>query len=625
MTLRSLLHVWARGGKNEGAIRGRERATPVLEPLEDRTAPARLTVTSAADAHQEGLLTLREAVALANADARNGQSDTIAFDDGLGSATITLTAGELRLSAASGGATETIDGSGRITLSGNNVSRVFHLDPFARAELLGLVITGGRGTEYGGGIWNEAGTLAVRGCTLSGNSTRNTGGGIFNGNMLTVEGSTFQGNTAGYGGAGIENQGSLAVRDSTFTGNSASIGGGIENEGTGTLTVSDSTFAGNSASVDGGGGIANYDDPATVNNCTFLGNSAYYGGGGILTFNGRMTVSNCTFAGNTANNGEGNGGGIVSYSVMPNSLTVSSSTFAGNSARFSGGAFTYGDPLSLNNSIVAGNMARVGPDVYGELGSRSSYNLIGDGTALSGIRDGTNHNRVGTAGAPVDPLLAPLGNYGGPTQTFALLPVSPALGAGGPSAALTAPVDDAATSLSVDYAAGLAVSPGLTIQIDSELLLITAVNATGNTFTVVRGVGGSAAAAHDAGAGLYAATDQRGAPRLVNGGLDIGAFQSQPAAWLVLSTSGPVSAGEAFTLTMTAYDAYGAVAIGYAGTVALSGTDPDAQLPPDYSFQPEDGGTHDFAVTLQASGSTVTLTVRDSAGNLAGSLDVVVG
>lgn len=40
--------------------------------------------------------------------------------------------------------------------------------------------------------------------------------------------------------------------------------------------------------------------------------------------------------------------------------------------------------------------------------------------------DGKNNNIVGVA----NPGLAPLGNYGGPTQTVALLPGSPAIDAG---------------------------------------------------------------------------------------------------------------------------------------------------------------------------------------------------
>jgi hypothetical protein len=88
----------------------------------------------------------------------------------------------------------------------------------------------------------------------------------------------------------------------------------------------------------------------------------------------------------------------------------------------------------LQNTLVAGNRAsNPGPDINGAVDSASGYNLVGDGTRLSGIGDGENHNQVGTAATPIDPRLAPLGWYGGPTQTFALLPGSPALGAGAPS------------------------------------------------------------------------------------------------------------------------------------------------------------------------------------------------
>jgi hypothetical protein len=175
----------------------------------------------------------------------------------------------------------------------------------------------------------------------------------------------------------------------------------------------------------------------------------------------------------------------------------------------------------------------------------------------------------------------------------------------------------------VHYAAGLAVSPGLTIQIDSEHLLITAVNTAADTFTVMRGVNGTAAAAHDSGAGLFPTTDQRGAPRLVNGTLDVGSYQSQPAPRPAQSIAGPVSAGTAFTLTVTTYDAYGKVSIGYTGTVTFAGTDPDAQFPQDYPFTASDAGMHDFVTTLYASGSPVTLFVRDSTNNLMASLDAL--
>src|SRR5262249_11752972 len=63
----------------------------------------------------------------------------------------------------------------------------------------------------------------------------------------------------------------------------------------------------------------------------------------------------------------------------------------------------------------------------------STYDLIGNGTGMSGISDGVNGNQVGTAAIPIDPLLDPLGDYGGLTQTMRLRVGSPALDAGDPA------------------------------------------------------------------------------------------------------------------------------------------------------------------------------------------------
>ena len=51
-------------------------------------------------------------------------------------------------------------------------------------------------------------------------------------------------------------------------------------------------------------------------------------------------------------------------------------------------------------------------------------------TNLSGISNGSNGNLIGTAAAPINPMLGPLQNNGGPTKTMALLPGSPAINAG---------------------------------------------------------------------------------------------------------------------------------------------------------------------------------------------------
>jgi hypothetical protein len=88
----------------------------------------------------------------------------------------------------------------------------------------------------------------------------------------------------------------------------------------------------------------------------------------------------------------------------------------------------------LHNTLIAGNFrgatATTADDVYGSLNSGGDYNLIGDGTGMFGLTNGVNGNLVGSASAPIDPLLDSLGNYGGSTLTHALLPGSPAIDAG---------------------------------------------------------------------------------------------------------------------------------------------------------------------------------------------------
>ena len=106
---------------------------------------------------------------------------------------------------------------------------------------------------------------------------------------------------------------------------------------------------------------------------------------------------------------------------------------ASNSARVKGGGIlveSFGEfaPVGLTNTIVARNTAPTGPDLLGEIGA--AFSLIGDGTGAAIIN--TNGNQVGRVPphtGPIDPLLGPLANNGGPTRTRALLAGSPAIDA----------------------------------------------------------------------------------------------------------------------------------------------------------------------------------------------------
>jgi hypothetical protein len=88
----------------------------------------------------------------------------------------------------------------------------------------------------------------------------------------------------------------------------------------------------------------------------------------------------------------------------------------------------------------------------------------------------------------------------------------------------------------------------------------------------------------------------------------------QPAAAsrLVLSAPTQVNSNTAFSVTVTAYDAYGNVATGYTGTVHFTSTDRRAMLPGDYTFTAADQGVHTFTgLRLRAKGKQ-TLTLTDT-------------
>ena len=113
----------------------------------------------------------------------------------------------------------------------------------------------------------------------------------------------------------------------------------------------------------------------------------------------------------------GEGAAIYNYG---NVAIINNSTLSGNTATYAGGIYNASGSLKLQNSIVASNGL---PNCSGTVTS-DGYNLSGDNTCnLTGSGDLTNAN----------PLLGPLQNNGGTTQTMALLAGSPAVDAGNPS------------------------------------------------------------------------------------------------------------------------------------------------------------------------------------------------
>ena len=188
------------------------------------------------------------------------------------------------------------------------------------------------------------------------------------------------------------------------------------------MTVNESTFDHDYTDITGvhysAGG------PATFTNCTFSNDTATSGGGAV-NFNNQtnplLTIIDCTFFNDSTS---GSGGAIINTAT----LTLTDSTISGNSAAGSGGGlFNDGGTVTLSNTIVAGNTASSSaPDVY-ETVTSAGHNLIGKTNGSTGW---VASDLTGTVADPLNPLLAPPGNYGGPTETMALLPGSPAIGKG---------------------------------------------------------------------------------------------------------------------------------------------------------------------------------------------------
>lgn len=348
---------------------------------------ATFVVTKTADTNDgtcDSDCSLREAIIASNAAA--------------GTNTITLPAGTYTLTIAGqgedGGATGdlditsnlTINGAGAATtiVNGNALDRVFHIVASGVTVVFNdLTITGGSPTSSdGGGLLNE-GTATLNNCVVSANSSPNgDGGGVYNDFIMTISNSTISGNSAPNGD-----------------------GGGVYDNGN-QITITNTTFSGNSSPNGDGGGMYFNGIEADISQCTFNGNAASGGDGGGLYANGNnLFLTNCTLTGNSADDGAGlfnNGNSLI------NAVTIAS-----NTATNAGGGIDSNGGGSIEGTIVANN---TGGNCSGSI-SDGGTNLQFPGTTC------------GASITSADPLLGPLANNGGPTQTMAIGAGSPAIDA----------------------------------------------------------------------------------------------------------------------------------------------------------------------------------------------------
>lgn len=353
---------------------------------------ATFTVTNLNDTTPNGCTpadcTLREAILDANASPG---PDTINFAPGLnGTIALSPALGQLEITTDIN-----IDGPGArvISVSGEDQSRVFLVAGVGTtATIEGLTITNGNaqllGTLLGdgGGVLNVGGsTLTLVEVNISGNTATSLGGGVATRSLLGTTSTTYitrsliSDNNALLGGGGISNIATANIVSSAVT------------------TVTNSTVTLNNTLAEAGG-VSNVGGTVNLINDTISHNSSTLTGGGVV-----------------------NVAGLLGLGVTNVRNTI----------------------IAYNNAVIVGGILNLSDDVLGIFNSLGN-NLIGNLFGLSvgfqasvfiGITPVPNVNgdivgsiSVGTFA--IDPLLGPLQDNGGPTNTRAVLPGSPAINRG---------------------------------------------------------------------------------------------------------------------------------------------------------------------------------------------------
>ncbi|MBK9124770.1 MAG: hypothetical protein IPM16_16840 [Chloroflexi bacterium] len=394
-------------------------------------------------------------------------------------------------------------------LDSDNYFRLLAVSKSGDLTLQGVTVQGGWVDTSGAGVYS-LGALSLIDSTFHFNITlgdeylEGSGGGVHSAGSLYAIDSVFSENHGGLGGAlliadgstatltnlvitgnhgvlggGIHNLGNLTVTAATITGNLAIEGGGVYNDGL--LNMATSTISANQVS-DGAAGLNNT-GTATLSDVTIAENQAYapyVSGycGGVQNL-GVLTMTRGAIVGNSA----GGGGGVCSYTEGA-FTTLTGTLIAGNSAETSGGALSTLEStlVVLNNVTVSGN--------YAGFQGGGLYNIYGSPIELNNsIVYGNEAGEYADIG-------------GAFTATNSLVGVDPLFVA--PEPASSAPTTGGNYRL-------LAGSP--------------AIDAGDNALVPI-----------------YLTTDLDGNPRIVDGIVDIGAYEVQPVELL---SNGGFEAGSA--------------------------------------------------------------------------------
>ncbi len=422
---------------------------------------------------------------------------------------------------------------------------------------------------------------------------------------VTISGLTLTGGNAGNSnGGGIVDFGeNLTLDHVTVDTNTGSQGGGLWMNANGnSLTITNSIFSGNTAGE--GGGIFLYDSgqPVLIQDTVISGNQSTGAGGGVYLYNPgyNVTIERSTLSGNTAS---GPGGGLFLYHTHGATVTLRQSTLSGNSASAGGGAYFYtpSNPVVIENSTISGNQAT------GNGGGLFFYGSLYTGSDIRSATIASN-----TAG----------GSGGGIYLERGSLPVENTIVAGNTATSDNDISGDSNYILDHDLVqdtggAGFTDAGG---NIFGQSAQLSALGLHGGPTQTMLPAGTSPAI--DNASVASPAVDQRGFPRPVGAGFDIGAVEVNPGTVQLAASAASVNEN-AGTITITVTRTGGS---DNAVSVTYATADGTAMAPGDYlsaagtlNWADQDTAPKSFQVTIvndaiPENDETFTVTLSNAQG-----------
>ena len=265
-------------------------------------------------------------------------------------------------------------------LNGKNLSSIFVVEGTgAGSSFSNLVFKNGNG-HYGGAIYIYGENVTISNCLFEDNYATAGGGAIYTdyysddfpsrGRNLLIENCNFTRNHAttaagAIGAYGYNNRIINCIFESNwvYDKSGGSTFGGAMQVGKKNIIadslIKDCKFLNNKAISATGtqlshGGASCLRDGVTYDNCLFEGNSADFGG--ALTSHCSGSINNCTFIRNTAND---YGGAITNMDVTAMHLMINNCKFDSNSAPYGGAVKLEGTEISIYYSNFTNNYASI--------------------------------------------------------------------------------------------------------------------------------------------------------------------------------------------------------------------------------------------------------------------------